>query len=88
MRRGCIAIKEIRCDGCMADNPRLIDRSCPVRPCVIERGLDNCAQCEYHVCARLEERLVIYEEVRRRMDGEITEGDYARFIQPYENKLS
>jgi hypothetical protein len=24
----------------MADNPKLIDQSCPVRPCVIEKGLD------------------------------------------------
>ena len=42
--------EEIVCDGCMSENPTLIDQSCPVRPCVIEKGLDNCAQCDRYVC--------------------------------------
>jgi hypothetical protein len=77
----------ILCDGCMADNPRLIDDRCPVRPCVIARGLEHCAQCDQYVCDRLKERLVIYEDVRQRMGGEIPAEDRARFIQPYENKV-
>jgi hypothetical protein len=77
---------EICCDGCMADHPKLIDRNCPVRPCVIERGLDNCSQCEEYICNKLRERLVVYEEVRLRFGGEITEADRANFIRPYENR--
>jgi len=76
----------ICCDGCMADDPKLIDQSCPVRPCVIERGLDNCSQCEHYVCEKLTERLVYYEEVRDRINAEIPEDDYLCFIRPYENK--
>jgi hypothetical protein len=77
---------EICCDGCMADNPKLIDQSCPVRPCVIARGLDNCAQCEQYVCEKLRERLVIFEEVQRRIGAEIPDDDRICFIQAYENK--
>lgn len=77
---------EICCDGCMADNPKLIDTSCPVRPCVIARGLDNCSQCPEYVCEKLTERLVVREEVERRIGVEIPEDDYACFIRPYENK--
>lgn len=77
---------EICCDGCMAENPRLIDRSCPVRPCVIEMGLENCAQCEHYVCEKLKQRLVTYDGVRQRTSGEIPEDDYHCFIRPYENK--
>jgi len=77
---------EILCDGCMADDPRLIDQNCPVRPCVIARGLDNCSQCERYVCDKLTERLVVYEEVRQRVGAEIPEDDRRCFIQPYENK--
>lgn len=77
---------EICCDGCMADNPRLIDQSCPVRPCVIERGLDNCSQCEEYVCDRLAGRLVVYEEVQARVGAEIPEGDRVCFILAYENR--
>ena len=78
---------EISCDGCMADNPKLIDNSCPVRPCVIERGLDNCSQCALYVCEKMTERIVIYEEVKRRIGTEIPEEDHLCFIRPYENKL-
>jgi hypothetical protein len=78
--------EEICCDGCMAENPKLIDKDCPVRPCVIEKGLDNCAQCDQYVCEKLMERLVVYEEVRRRVGVEIPEDDYVCFIRAYENK--
>ena len=77
---------EICCDGCMGDNPKLVDSACPVRPCVIEKGLDNCSQCEQYVCERLKQRLVVYEEVKKRVGAEIPEYDYLCFIRPYENK--
>ena len=76
----------ICCDGCMALDPKLIDQKCPVRPCVIERGLDNCSQCDDYVCENLTERLVVYEEVKHRVKAEIPEEDYLCFIRPYENK--
>jgi hypothetical protein len=78
--------EEICCDGCMAQSPKLIDQACPVRPCVIESGLDDCSQCEQYVCEKLAERLVVYEEVKDRVGSEIAEANYLRFIRPYENK--
>lgn len=77
---------QICCDGCMADNPRLIDRACPVRPCVIERGLAHCAACADYPCARLRERFVDYDQVAARTAGPIPAEDRARFIAPYENE--
>jgi hypothetical protein len=79
--------EQIICDGCMAEDPKLIDQACPVRPCVIARGLENCAQCDQYVCEKLTERLVLREEVAKRVGGEIPEDDYRCFIRPYENKL-
>jgi len=76
----------IICDGCMAEDPQLIDRACPVRPCVIERALANCAQCPDYGCERLVERLVVYEEIAARIGTPIPEEQRARFIAPYENK--
>jgi hypothetical protein len=78
---------EICCDGCMSDNPKLIDQSCPVRPCVIARGLDNCAQCEQYVCEKLTQRLVVFGEVKRRVGADIPDDDRACFIAPYENRV-
>ncbi len=77
----------VACDGCMADNPNLLDTECPVRPCVLEKGFGNCSQCEQYICDRLKERLVVYEEVRQRSGTEIPPDDYVSYIQPYENKL-
>ncbi len=41
-----IPAEEIICDGCLAESPRLIDKACPVRPCVIERGFANCGSAQ------------------------------------------
>ena len=79
--------EDILCDGCMSENALLLDLSCPVRPCVIEKGLDNCSQCESYICEKLAERLVVYEEIKQKMRVEIPEDDYICFIQPFENKL-
>jgi len=77
--------ENIICDGCMSVNPKLIDQSCPVRPCVIDRGLENCAQCEEYLCGRLAQRLVVYEEVQERVGQAISDSDFRCFILPYEN---
>ena len=77
--------ENIQCDGCMADHARLIDQGCPVRPCVLEKGLDNCAACDEFICDKLEERIVVYEEVKQRVGKDIPKDDYTSFIQPYEN---
>jgi hypothetical protein len=78
--------EEIICDGCMTENPKLIDKNCPVRPCVIEQGFKNCADCPEMICEKLADRLVVYEEILEKMGGYIPEEDYQRFIRPYENK--
>lgn len=76
----------IICDGCMEDDPQLIDRTCPVRPCAMDRKLDNCSQCSQYICEKLQERIVTYEDVQHRVAADIPGDDYSAFIQPYENK--
>jgi hypothetical protein len=78
--------EKIICDGCMSENPILIDITCPVRPCAMEKELSNCALCNSYICEKLTERLVSYEEHRNRVGTEIPEDDRRNFIQPYENK--
>ncbi|MBN1361790.1 MAG: DUF3795 domain-containing protein [Sedimentisphaerales bacterium] len=78
--------EQIVCDGCMAENPRLIDKGCPVRPCVIAKGLDHCGQCQQYACEKLKKRIVVYEGIKQRVGADIPEDDYLCFIRPYENK--
>jgi hypothetical protein len=81
-----IPAEDILCDGCMSDNPRLIDKACPVRPCVIRRDLANCSECPEYACDKLADRLVVYEELASGHPCPIPPEDRARFIRPYENK--
>lgn len=78
--------EQIFCDGCMSSDPKLIDQGCPVRPCAIERGLENCSQCDQYGCEKLHQRLVVFEEVAARFNAEIPDEDRRHFIMPYENK--
>ena len=78
--------EQIICDGCMSDNPKLIDQACPVRPCVKEKSLANCSQCDQYICEKLMARIVQYDEIEKSINAEIPENDYQCFIRPYENK--
>lgn len=78
--------EQIVCDGCWAEAGELIDRACPVRPCVIERSLQNCAACGEYVCERLRYRLVDGDELAARTGVPIPAEDREKFIRPYENK--
>ena len=82
-----IPADQVICDGCTAAAPCLIDKSCPVRPCVIERRLRTCAECPEYVCAKLVDRLVVYDELEAKCPHPIPEEDRVRFITPYENKV-
>jgi len=81
-----IPAEAIMCDGCMAENPRLIDKTCPVRPCVIDKRIANCSECRDYPCEKLSSRLVVYEQLAAKHACPIPPEDRARFITPYENK--
>jgi hypothetical protein len=81
-----IPAEKVICNGCLAENSVQIDQACPVRPCVIEKGLENCAACESYACEKLAERLVVFAEVQNRLGRAIPDEDRISFIQPYENK--
>lgn len=82
-----IPAEQILCDGCMAENPRLIDIGCPVRPCVILRNLENCAACPDYACDKLLDRFVDYNELARRTGLPVPAEDREQFILPYENRV-
>ena len=81
-----IPAEKITCDGCMTTTSNLLDKECPVRPCVIEKGIAHCGECDSYICEKLKERIVVYEDIKAKVKVEISEEDYRIFIQPYENK--
>ena len=56
--------EEIVCNGCRNSENLTLDEDCPVRPCVIERELEHCAQCDDTVCEKLQERLVDFAQLQ------------------------
>lgn len=48
------------CDGCRAESGRLFFgcKTCEIRKCAMEKGVDNCAYCTEYACERLKAFLV------------------------------
>jgi len=79
----------IRCDGCLTpdrERPNLVDKRCPVRACVLEKGLENCAHCGEYVCEKLAGRIVSRAAVEAKLGRIIPEQDYRDFVRPYESR--
>ena len=76
-------VENVRCDGCRNDG-RLADKSCPVRPCAIEKGVDNCAYCDEYPCDELEGLICSREKFVERL-GAIPEEDYNLCLRQFES---
>ena len=77
--------EDIPCDGCAANSPVTLDQGCQVKPCVTQKGLANCADCDAYICEKLTERLISFDEIQEKFEHPIPKADRQRFIQPYEN---
>jgi hypothetical protein len=84
-----LTLEECYCDGCMtpdSENPVRINTECQMRPCVIEKGLENCGHCEQYPCRILEPKMIDYQKVMERYGGPLPEADYKDFVFPYESR--
>jgi len=86
---GQYASREYRLHGCLAsDNPNsaLPDKSCLIRPCVMKKGLNNCAQCNEYVCKKSKSRMASYQEIADKHKGKISKEEYDFFFEPYDSR--
>ena len=84
-----IPADSICCDGCWTEDsayPNRIDTDCPVCPCVIEKGLESCAQCNEYICERLRQRLVDGKEVLAKAEQPIPPEEFNAFVRAYDNR--
>jgi hypothetical protein len=58
------------CDGCRTEGGRLFTgcRTCAIRKCAGDRGLENCAHCAEYVCDKLETFLASEPDAKARLD--------------------
>ena len=72
---------EIRCVGCLNEGQHA-DKDCPVRPCAIQRKIDNCGLCKDFGCDRLKSRMN-FIEVYIKNPSTVPERDYHLYVEPY-----
>lgn len=77
--------EEIGCAGCLRSQ-NAPDPECPIRPCVIKRGLANCAHCKDFGCDKLKSRMDFMENRYGGDFSAIPKEDFDRFILPYLSK--
>jgi hypothetical protein len=63
--------EQILCDGCLAGTERIIGHAaeCGIRPCVLARGLRNCAGCEEYACETLTGFFKMAPDAKKTLDG-------------------
>ena len=71
------------CPGCIVSGA---DPTCTVRPCAIEKNVENCAHCEQFGCDKLEAKINFVEENVKVDLSSIPEEDFNLFIKPFISK--
>ena len=68
--------EDINCNGCLSEGEVLFShcRVCEIRKCGMERGIQNCAQCEDYACDKLAELFGMVPHAKDRLD-QIRAGD-------------
>jgi hypothetical protein len=80
-----ISPEEVECVGCHNEGKHA-DSGCLVRPCVIEKGLDNCACCKNFGCDSLKTRIDFLDNLLTKQDRKITDEDYQHYALAYESR--
>jgi len=62
--------KDINCDGCLSDSPRLFSycNTCEIRKCGRENKVKNCAFCKDYACAKLSQLFSSYSKAKETLD--------------------
>ncbi len=82
-----VSPQRMQCHGCAEGHVAGLDfpdGKCEIRPCVLGRGLQNCAVCGEYACKALEARMSSCDKVVQRFRGAIPADEFDRFIAPYD----
>ena len=45
-----VGVEDIRCNGCLSDEPFIYCRTCPIKSCTIKKGIEGCHECDDFPC--------------------------------------
>ena len=77
--------EDIECVGCKNEGKQG-DAGCLVRPCALEKGIENCAHCSEFICDKLKEKINVTEEFLRDNKKPLSDKDFQLYIKPYQSK--
>lgn len=74
------------CDGCLKpdnEHPHRIGGNCPMRTCVLEKGIAHCGFCTEFPCDLIERHMASVETVVPECRKTLTDQEFKDFIEPY-----
>ncbi|MFA6332726.1 MAG: DUF3795 domain-containing protein [Methanoregula sp.] len=74
------------CDGCLEpdeNHPHRIGRDCPLRTCVLKKGIAHCGECGTFPCDLIEKHMASVETAVPRAREIMTADEFPRFVDPY-----
>jgi len=77
--------EDVECVGCKNDGKHA-DPNCPVRPCALEKGVENCAHCPEFICDTLKKRINFTEDFLTKSKSPLSKEDFDKYIEPYKSK--
>ena len=84
-----IPAASIYCDGCRCSKPdaKRLDTECPVRNCVIKKGILHCGQCDEYPCETFNQRKgLTFDEAKQEHGEKFDSGVYNDFLLAYDNQ--
>lgn len=75
-------VENVHCGGCYSE--KRADQNCKVRPCVIAKGLENCAHCNECPCPKLK-ALCSSPHINFVNFGEVPQEDYDLALRQFDN---
>ncbi len=81
----------MHCKGCLAGVCAQNDfpsKQCSIRLCVIDRKLENCAQCQEYPCAKLDRQMKGVEKRIAQLKGRIPKKEFDQFLAPYDARTT
>ena len=47
-------MEDIRCKGCLSDEPFVYCNTCPIKSCALEKGIEGCHRCDDFPCSYID----------------------------------
>lgn len=76
-------VENVQCEGCQGKG-KLADKKCPIRPCAINKEVENCAFCDEYPCEVLKDFAARREDFLKRFP-DISEEDYNLCLRQFES---